>query len=327
MQCGLAAAGAWAFSTEVLGHSRPFFASVAAVVALGLTGGGRISRTAELAAGVAVGVAVGDLWVGQFGQGIWQIGVVVFLSLLVAVAVNGGGLAVTQAAVQACFVVALPRTPLSGLHRWQDALVGGAVALLVAAVLPADQWKNVRRLRTAYLGDLAAVLRDTAMAVRTRSSTAAAEALGRGRLLEPLLDQWEQALEVGRETSRLSPFRRGTGHEEEARLLVGLMRGTRNLRVLVRRVMVSLETSDALPTELPDLLDDMATAIDPETVGTDAVPVLAELAARLDPALLGATGLAAQVVVGQLRVAIVDLLEGLGLDHERARQVLPVLPS
>ena len=66
-QCGLAAAAAWAFSTGVLGHSRPFFASVVAVVSLGLTAGGRLRRTAELSAGVALGVAVGDAWVALFG--------------------------------------------------------------------------------------------------------------------------------------------------------------------------------------------------------------------------------------------------------------------
>ena len=81
-QCGLAAAGAWAFSTRVLDHQRPFFASVAAVVSLGLTAGGRLRRTAELSAGVALGVGVGDAWVGAFGQGIWQIWAVVFLALI-----------------------------------------------------------------------------------------------------------------------------------------------------------------------------------------------------------------------------------------------------
>lgn len=326
-QCGLAAALAWLVATDLLGHERPFFASVAAVVALGLTGGGRLRRTAELAAGVAVGVAVGDLWVGVFGQGTWQIGVVVTSALLVAVAVNGGGLAVTQAAVQACFVVALPRTPNGGLHRWQDALVGGALALAVAALLPADPWKHLRRTRTSYLCDLGAMLRDTGQAVRDGSSTEAAEALARGRALEPLLGRWEAALVSGRETSRITPFRRSGTPDGEERLLLGITRATRNLRVLVRRVMVALESGDALPGELPALLDRMADVVDPGTRGPDAIPVLREVAARLDPQALGARNLSGQVVVGQLRVAVVDLLQGLGVEHEAARDALPVLPS
>ncbi len=327
-QCGLAAAGAWAFATEVLGHTRPFFASVAAVVALGGGGGGRLRRTAELAAGVALGVAVGDLWVALFGQGSWQIGVVVFLALLAAVAINGGGLAVTQAAVQAVFVVALPRTPFSGLYRWQDAIVGGAAALLVVALLPADPWKDVRRLRASYLRDLSCVVRDTAASVRSGSSTAAAEALGRGRSLEPMLDRWGLAVASGRETTRLSPFRRDRGRPEEAgRTVTLLTQASRNLRVLVRRVTVALETGQALPEALPGLLEELATALDAAARGDDALPGLRAVAGQLDPVELGATTLSAQVVVGQLRVSLVDLLQGLGYDQEQARGALPALPS
>ena len=324
-QCGLAAACAWAFSTSVLGHTRPFFASVAAVVSLGLTAGGRIRRTAELAAGVSIGVAMGDAWVAAFGQGTWQIGVVVTLSLLVAVAVNGGGLAVSQAAVQACFVVALPRTPNSGFHRWQDALVGSTVALLVAALLPPDPWKEARRLRQRYLTELAAVLHDIAEAVRTGSSTAAAEALGRGRLLEPVLTRWEASLAAGHEAVRLSPLRRDKGDPRDDRLVRPLERATRNLRVLARRVTVALESGQPLPGALPEILDELATQLDPATAADDAAGPLISLAARLDPDQLGAASLSGQVVVAQLRVALVDILEGIGLDHDRAREALPPL--
>jgi hypothetical protein len=56
-----------------------------------------------------------------------------------------------------------------------------------------------------------------------------------------------------------------------------------------------------------------------------AIGPLVDLAARLDPVALGATSLSAQVVVAQLRVAVVDLLDGLGLEHDRARNALPGL--
>lgn len=324
-QCGLAAAGAWAFSTRVLDHQRPFFASVAAVVSLGLTAGGRLRRTAELSAGVALGVGVGDAWVGVFGQGIWQIGAVVFLALLAALAINGGGLAVTQAAVQSVFVVALPRTPHSGFHRWQDALVGGAVALMVAALLPSDPWKAVHRLRCSYLGELSEVVRGTAEGIRTGSSTLAADALGRGRMLEPVLARWRGALSTGRETSRITPFRETRREEWEAlsRLLVGVDRGTGNVRVLMRRVVVALDTGDPLPSALPDLLEDFSDALALAASGGDGIPALVSLAAQLDPVTLGAQTLSAQVVVAQLRVAVVDLLGGLG--HESPRDTLPTL--
>ena len=324
-QCGLAAFLAWELSTHALGHVHPYFAAVAAVVSLGLQAGSRLRRTAELAVGVSAGVLIGDLLVQVIGQGAWQVGVVVFVALLIAVALGGTGLAVTQAGLQAVFVVALPRTPHSGLHRWEDALVGGAVALLIAALLPPDPWKDVRRHRTSYLVELAGTLRDTAEAVRTRSSTAAADALARGRMLEPVLARWESALVVGHDTARLSPLRR-KGHEVgDRRLVLALTRATRNLRVLVRRVTVALETSDPLPAALPEILDELARQLDPTTTADDALDPLITLAARLDPVALEATSLSGQVVVAQLRVALVDLLEGLGFDHDRARSALPTL--
>jgi hypothetical protein len=52
---------------------------------------------------------------------------------------------------------------------------------------------------------------------------------------------------------------------------------------------------------------------------------LIDLAGRLDPAALGVSSLSGQVVVAQLRVALIDLLEGIGLDHDRAREALPNL--
>ena len=324
-QCGVGAFCAWEFSTHVLGHVRPYFAAVAAVVCLGLQVGSRLRRTAELAIGVSAGVLIGDLLVQVIGQGAWQIGVVVTVALLIAVAAGGTGLAVTQAGLQAVFVVALPRTPNSGLHRWEDALIGGGVGLLIAALLPPDPWKKVDRLRRQYLVELAGTLRDAAEAVRSGSATAAAEALARGRLLEPVLATWESAVVVGHETVRLSPLRRGDHHAGDERLVLALERATRNLRVLVRRVTVALETHDPLPAALPEMLDDLAHQLDPSTSADAALDPLIELASRLDPAQLGASSLSGQVVVAQLRVALVDLLEGLGLDHDRAREALPTL--
>ena len=294
VQCGLGASLAWAFSVHVLGHPRPFFASVAAVVALGLRAGQRLRRTAELAVGVAVGVLIGDLLVGLIGSGAWQIGVVVAVALLLVVAVGGGGLAVTQAGLQAVFVVALPRTPHSGFHRWEDALVGGAVALLVAALLSGDPWREPRRLRAGYTTELATVLRDAADGIRASSPEVLVDALDRSRQLEPRLQEWDEALVTGRETNLLSPLRgdRGDRWSGAERLALGLTRGSRNLRVLLRRSLAALQEGQALPGCLPALLDELALALDLASAeGPHAAAALLALAPRLDPVTLGATPL------------------------------------
>src|SRR3954471_20546144 len=61
LQGALAAALAWTIATHLLGHQRPFFAPLAALVALGLSHSQRTSRTLELILGVAVGILVADL--------------------------------------------------------------------------------------------------------------------------------------------------------------------------------------------------------------------------------------------------------------------------
>ncbi len=333
-QCSLAAGLAWTFAQQVLDHPRPFFACVAAVVCLGVRAAQRLRRVAELAVGVTVGVAVGDLLVGQIGTGAWQISLVVGVALLLAVTLHGGPLLVAQAGLQAVFVVALPRTPGSGLARWEDALVGGAIALLVAALLPADPWRTVRRAADRSMRELADAARQCALAVRTGDPAAAAEALVRSRATSAGLDRWAEELRAGHDITALSPLRRDRGHAGERRqaaLQAGVDRATRNLRVLVRRVLVALETGEALPDAVADELDRFAEAVDllaeldPRQPPAAPPAALLALAAELDPQALGAAGLSGTVVVAQLRSAVVDLLVGAGLPGPQARASLPPL--
>ena len=63
----MAASLAWLVATEVVGHPRPFFAPISAVVTLGLTVGQRRRRAIELAIGVSVGISIADLLVVAIG--------------------------------------------------------------------------------------------------------------------------------------------------------------------------------------------------------------------------------------------------------------------
>jgi hypothetical protein len=90
-------------------------------------------------------------------------------------------------------------------------------------------------------------------------------------------------------------------------------------------VLAALQAAQTLPPCLPDLLDELAASLDATLTGEQACARLLDIAAKLDPVALGATSLAGQIAVGQLRVAVVDLLEGLGLEHDRARNTLPRL--
>src|SRR6476659_5556457 len=136
-QCALAAGVAWLVASDVFGHPTPFFAPIAAVVSLGTSYGQRLRRVVEVTIGVAIGVFLGDLLVAQIGTGAWQLTLIVGLAMSTAFLLDGGQLLVTQAAVQSIVVSTLIPDPGAALTRWTDALVGGAVALVAATVVPA----------------------------------------------------------------------------------------------------------------------------------------------------------------------------------------------
>ncbi len=143
-QCAIAAGLAWFIAHDLVGHAVPFFAPIAAVVSLGTTYGQRLRRVAEVTVGVAVGVFLADLIVAGIGSGWWQLMVIVALAMSTAVLLDGGQLFMMQAAVQSIVVATLVPDPNAALTRWTDAVIGGAVALVAATVVPAAPLRRPR---------------------------------------------------------------------------------------------------------------------------------------------------------------------------------------
>jgi uncharacterized membrane protein YgaE (UPF0421/DUF939 family) len=332
-QCAVAAAVAWWLATELLGHPRPFFAPVAAVVGLGVAYGQRYRRVAEIVAGVAIGVGVGDVFVRFVGTGAWQIALVVAVAMSLAVLLDAGTVFVTQAGVQAVIVTTLLPVSDAGLSRWLDAVVGGGVALVAAAVAPASTLRRPRQLTGATLFEVAGLLHEAAGAARSNDLDRATLTLRRARETEAGLAALHQASVEGLEAARVSPFRRK--HRGSLRALtrqsVPLDRAVRNVRVLVRRVNAAVRMREVLPEELIDLVDELA----------DATGVLAEqLSARADhdvavrrleavaraSAEVPRSTLSGDVVLAQVRSTIVDLLQVAGLSDPDARAVIPAPP-
>src|SRR5215204_6779576 len=103
LQTAVAAGIAWVLATLILGHEEPpVFASIAAVISLGLAVGRRLRRTVALLIGVAVGVVVADLIVVVFGIGAPQMGLLVALAMVVTTFFfEGEDLVVNEAAISA----------------------------------------------------------------------------------------------------------------------------------------------------------------------------------------------------------------------------------
>src|SRR3954454_9274658 len=163
LQCTIAAPIAWVIATQVVNHSQAFFAPIAALISLGVGLGQRPRRALELSIGVAVGIGVANLLVSAIGAGTLSIALVVALGMLGALALSGGStpLLVTQAAV-AGVLVATIQPPTHGVTftLFVDALVGGAVGLGVAFLLPADPLKALRRATRPVLDALMELLAD-----------------------------------------------------------------------------------------------------------------------------------------------------------------------
>ena len=331
----IAAGVSWAVARGLLGHEYPFFAPVSAWVALGFSADRQLRKVAELAIGVAVGVLLGDLLVHVIGSGPVQVAVVLAVSALVARFIDRGALLATQAGVQAIVIVGLPMLSQAGgpLDRWTDALVGGGVALVVAALSPQDPRRLVRSLAEEGLGEVRDVLSLLARGLARAHEADVEEALVRGRASQPVLDQWRTVAGSAREAARVSPaFRR---HRGELASLEGSAvladRAMRNARVLTRRSLgVVRDGHDvaalaALVQEVAEGAEVLTTALASGAPGARAQQRLLAAAHRTDPWAVAAEDWQVQGLVLLLRSLVVDLLEAAGVEEGAARAALPAL--
>ncbi|HLM51606.1 MAG TPA: FUSC family protein [Solirubrobacteraceae bacterium] len=328
-QAAVAAGVAWAVARALLGHTAPFFAPIAAILTLGLTYGQRGRRAVEIPVGVALGIAVADALVLLLGTGGWQITVVVALAMTAAVLAGGGSLLVSQAAVSAVLVATL-QPPTQGFTggRFLDALVGGAVALLVNALSPTDPMRLVRREAEPLVAALAAVLREVAAALDTRDRARAERALQSARGLDPGTARLREALDVGAETTRIAPTRRRARRPLSiyATAVEEVDHAVRNTRVLSRAAIRAIELGEAVPALAVEAIDALGGAV--EALGAfladastrDRARDATVRAAALATAALEETGnLSVSVIVGQVRSTSVDLLRAMGIGADDAR--------
>lgn len=330
-QAAAAAAVAWVIAKDVLGHETPFFAPIAAVVCLGTSYGQRLRRVAEVTVGVSVGVLVADLLVLGLGTGWWQLALVVALAMSVAFLVDTGGLLVTQAAVQSIIVTTLLPDPDQALLRWTDALVGGAVALLAAAVVPRAPLRRPRESAAVVVRKIASLLRTAADSAVDGDLDRALDMLANARTTDPLIRQLQAAADEGISVVASSPFRRRhRGHVRRmAELVEPMDRAMRNTRVLVRRVAVAIYHGEHLPqayvglcSDLADATDEVAAALGRDEMAEgvrDALIRIGEATAQVERA----SDLSAEVVLAQIRSIVVDLLQVTGLDVLEATDAIP----
>lgn len=330
-QCALAGGAAWFISAELLGHPAPFFAPIAAVVGLGTSYGQRLRRVAEITVGVAVGIFLADLLVLLLGSGWWQIALVIALAMSAGIWLSGAQLFVTQAAVQSIIIVALVAEPATAFTRWLDALVGGAVALVAATLVPAAPLRQPRENAAAVVRKIARLLRAAARVMVDGESDEALDLLADARSTDHLIRELQAAADEGMSVVAVSPFRRGHGPgvRRVAELVEPLDRALRTTRVLVRQTSVAAYHRLPVPASYAGLTDDLADAVEliAAELGEHHVAVAARApllgVAEVSGTVERSDLLVADAILAQLRSLVVDLLMVTGLEQLEATDSIP----
>jgi hypothetical protein len=332
VQTAVAASLSWFLASAVLGHERPFFAAIAAVISLGVVVGQEGRRVLELVLGVACGLAVADVLVRVIGTGTVQIGVVIALAMAVAWLLGGGPMLVSEAGVTALFTVMLdPTTSGWSPDRFVDALLGAAVALGVRAVFPNDPREIVERAAHPIFDDLVEALRETAAALRAGNLEMAEHALQKARETDARVSSLKEAVVAGYDTAKLSPPRRRAlgqlGFYATAADQLDL--AVRNVRVLARAAVSMVREGTEAPEELSDTILDLARAV--EALATyieepehplDTRWFALEAAEEATAVLQNRSDLQTSMMVGQIRSTAVDLLRASGMNSADSLEAL-----
>jgi hypothetical protein len=245
---------------------------------------------------------------------------------------GGGPLLVTQAGIAAILIAAVPPPPdVSSMDRLVDALIGGAVALVVTALLPVGPIAPASRALHALLDDLAGALDESAAALAAADGEQASHALRRARAHDTRVATLDQVIDAGLETARLSPARRGAAPRPRryAHASGQLDLAVRNARVLARAVgRLARSEPGALP--LADAVRQLADAVraldgclrNPEPQPSSTRSLALEDARRASAVLDKRNDPDTVVVISQVRSAAIDLLRATGMDEERSRREL-----
>jgi uncharacterized membrane protein YgaE (UPF0421/DUF939 family) len=330
-QCSVTAGLAWLIASLLLGHEVPYFAAAAAILVLGMAYGQRLRRGVDVAIGVTLGVALGDLWLVLFGAGVWQVVLVCAIAMSLATLVRAGPLMTTQAGANSIAVLVMAPSPIYGFERWIDAAIGSTLALLVATVAPSAPLRKPGEVAAKVVAGMADTLEAAADALAGKDEHAASAVLDRVQTTEKDLATFDIAADEGLDVVRHSPFRR-----RQLGLAIALSdlhqpldSAVRNLRILVRRCVVAIWRGDEVPATYQDLVRRLAEAcrfiaheLSEHRLPTNARDQLREIG-EASAHLQLTESMSAVVILAQTRSMVADLLELTGLDYHAARELIP----
>jgi uncharacterized membrane protein YgaE (UPF0421/DUF939 family) len=330
-QCAVTAGLAWLIASLLLGHEVPYFAAAAAILVLGLTYGQRIRRGVDVAIGVTLGVALGDLWFVLFGAGVWQVVLVCAIAMSLATLVGASPAITTQAGANSIAVLVMAPSPIYGAERWTDAVIGSTLALLMATVAPSGPLRRPGEVAAKVVAGMADTLEAAADALAAKDEHAASTVLDHVQATEKDLATFDVAAAEGLDVVRYSPF-----HRRQLGLATALSSfhqpldsAVRNLRILVRRCAVAIWRGDEVPVAYQEVVRRLAEAcrfIAHEfsehrlpTAARDRLREIAEATSQLQLT----HSMSAVVILAQTRSMVTDLMELTGMEYVEARELIP----
>jgi uncharacterized membrane protein YgaE (UPF0421/DUF939 family) len=330
-QCAVTAGLAWLIASLLLGHEVPYFAAAAAILVLGLTYGQRIRRGVDVAIGVTLGVALGDLWFILFGAGVWQVVLVCAIAMSLATLVGASPAITTQAGANSIAVLVMAPSPIYGAERWTDAVIGSTLALLMATVAPSGPLRRPGEVAAKVVAGMADTLEAAADALAAKDEHAASTVLDHVQATEKDLATFDVAAAEGLDVVRYSPF-----HRRQLGLATALSSfhqpldsAVRNLRILVRRCAVAIWRGDEVPVAYQEVIRRLAEAcrfIAHEfsehrlpNAARDRLREIAEATSHLQLT----HSISAVVILAQTRSMVTDLMELTGMEYVEARELIP----
>jgi uncharacterized membrane protein YgaE (UPF0421/DUF939 family) len=334
IQIVIGVVASYSFAHFVLGHPTPLIAVTVVISTLGFARDARPRKVVESAFGILIGIVLAEALRLVIGAGVWQLAIVLLVTLLVARFVSANPAFALAAATQSALVMILP-TPVGGpFSRSLDGLVAGVTALVLTALIPRDTRRIAVRDGRALASTISQAVASMLEGLMENNEPAASLAVERLRRTQALIDNWTMSLDSAIAVAQISPFlrRQLPDLRRQKALLNAFDLAARHLRVIARRTYYLIHEGGGR-AELVDLFGSVAAAIDLLAASIDdasklaeASTVLRELAPRLDPEkFMPHAPVTESVFVLLTRPLVVDLLVATGLPDADARALLPVV--
>jgi hypothetical protein len=323
LQGTAAATAAWLLARYAFDHAQPFFAPVAALIALNKPVGERGLNAVRLLQGVILGIVVGELTLVTLSAGSGSMALAILVATALARALGGTRIVIAQAAIGAILTVALGDAD-AGIARLADALIGVGVALVFSQLLfSPEPVALVRRAEAPLLERMSRGLHLVADALQQDDDDLAWDAITALRELPEDLTEMRRMALAGTRVARRSLVWRGRQplvvHETENADHLDLL-GTSCL--LLARSVPSMSSSerrqiDSRVRGLAEVLEGLAGGLGDHATRQRAADDVLEVANGLGDVDADASAALAGAVMA-VRLTATDIMAFAGVDFDAA---------